>query len=74
MRASEENTAAQSALIAEASPEEVQIEQLIRQRYSMSQETALHRKQLMGILSGEEWTAYCQYVQTCIDAVREAGA
>lgn len=58
-------------LVKESSDEEVQIELLIREKYSMSQETKLHREKLMGILSDETWNEYCNYIQECIDKVRE---
>lgn len=56
------------SLIEEQTPEEVAIELLIRERYSMSQELALHRKAIMG--NSEEWDVYCEYVQECVARVR----
>ena len=61
------------SLIQEASDEEVQIEVLIRERYSMSQELALHRKKAMGIKTNDfkaEWDEYVTYVTECVEAVR----
>ena len=57
------------SLIEEQTQEEVEIELLIRERYSMSQELALHRKAIMG--NSEEWNEYCEYVQSCVKRVRE---
>lgn len=61
-----------AGLVAEKSEEDVRIETLIRTRYSMSMETALHRKKLMGILPDAEWNEYCAFVQECIDEARSA--
>jgi|GEM_PF-5144199 len=69
-RREREALGAKTALIAEASEEETRIELLIREKYSMSRETALHRKKLMGILSDEEWDEYTDYVESCIAEVR----
>ena len=60
-----------SMYVAEESEEDYAIEGYIRQRYSMSKELALHRKQAMGILPEEEWNEYCEYVEECINKVRE---
>ena len=57
-------------LVEEASDEEVNIELAIREKYSMSQELALHRKKLMGVVEPSEWDEYTAYVQECIDKVR----
>ena len=57
-------------LVSEASDEETEIELLIREQYSLSQELALHRKKAMNIVDANEWTAYVTYVQECIDRVR----
>lgn len=59
-------------LVEEASDEEVNIELAIREKYSMSQELALHRKKLMGAVEPSEWDEYTAYVQACIDKVRSA--
>jgi len=59
------------SLVQEATDEEVRIELLIRERYTMSQELSLHRKKLMGTVSKTEWNAYCDYVEDCIRRVRE---
>lgn len=58
------------SLIAESSPEETEIEVLIRRKYSLSQEIALHRKSIMGVCDKSEWDDYCTYVQECIDEAR----
>lgn len=57
-------------LVSEASEEETEIELLIREQYSLSQELALHRKKAMGIVDETEWNNYVAYVQECIDRVR----
>lgn len=57
-------------LVSEASEEETEIELLIRENYSLSQELALHRKKAMGIVDEVEWDKYVTYVQECIDRVR----
>ena len=57
-------------LVEEASDEEVNIELAIREKYSMSQELALHRKKLMGAVEPSEWDEYTAFVQECIDKVR----
>ena len=60
-------------LVEEKNEKDAKIEALIRQEggYSMSQELAIHRKKMMGILPDEEWDRYCAYVQECIGKVRE---
>lgn len=57
-------------LVSEASEEETEIELLIREQYSLSQELALHRKKAMGIVDETEWNDYVAYIQECIDRVR----
>lgn len=57
-------------LVSEASQKETEIELLIREQYSLSQELALHRKKAMGVVDTEEWDAYVTFVQECIDKVR----
>ena len=64
------STALKTHLVSENSNEEVNIELLIRTRYSMSQELALHRKKIMGIVDESEWNEYCSYIQECIEKVR----
>lgn len=59
------------SLVQEATDEEVRIELLIRERYTMSQELSLHRKKLMGTVPKAEWNTYCDYVEDCIRRVRE---
>ena len=58
-------------LVSEASQEETEIELLIRENYSLSQELALHRKKAMGIVDEAEWDTYVTYVQACIDRARD---
>ena len=58
-------------LIEDSCDEDVRIELLIRKRYSLSEELALHRKKIMGVCEWDEWDAYCEYVQGCIARVRE---
>lgn len=59
-------------LVEEQSEEEVRIENLIREKYSLSQELALHRKKAMGSAhySKAEWDEYCSYVEECIERAR----
>ena len=59
-------------LVEEKTNEEIAIELAIREKYSMSQELALHRKKLMDTVDAKEWDEYTAYVQECIDRVREA--
>lgn len=58
-----------TSLVADSSETDTQIEVLIREKYSLSQEIAIHRKHMMGTLSTDKWTEYCSYVQECIDKV-----
>ena len=60
-----------SQLVAEASEEDAKINLLIREKYSMSQELALHRKKLLGTATDEEWQEYNAYVEECIVKARE---
>ena len=60
-----------AGLVKDSSDEDMAIELLIRQRYSMSQETALHRKKLMGTISDDEWNEYVAYIEECKNAVRD---
>lgn len=59
-----------AGLVKDSSDEDMEIEILIRQRYSMSQETAIHRKKLMGTIEDEEWQDYVDYVEACKETVR----
>ena len=59
-----------SSLVKEATDEDIKINSLIRERYSMSQEMALHRKKIMGIINDDEWNAYAVYIALCIEKVR----
>ena len=63
--------ASQSALIAEQTEEKHQINILIRERFSLSQELELHRKKLNGTLPDEEWNDYNTFIEDCIKRVRE---
>lgn len=60
-------------LISEATDEDTAIELLIRDRYSISQELALHRKKLMKTVDAAEWNAYTAYVEECIQRARGGG-
>ena len=59
-------------LVKEANQRDIKIESYIRNGFenhsgiSISQETALHRKKLMGVLSDEEWDNYVDFIQQCI--------
>ena len=68
--ANTKRTAFLSSFVAEQTDEETKIELYIRERYSMSQELALHRKKLMGVLEDGEWDAYCAYIEECIERAR----
>lgn len=60
-----------SQLVAEASEEDAKINLLIREKYSMSQELALHRKKLLGTADDTEWQEYNDFVEDCIKRARE---
>ena len=60
-----------AGLVKDSSDEDMEIEFLIRERYSMSQETAIHRKKLMGTIPEAEWDAYVAFVEECKAKVRE---
>ncbi len=45
------------------------IEQLIREKISLSKELSILRKQAMGVLPIEEWDDYCTFIQECIDKI-----
>ena len=66
----EKETDLKLSLIEEQTDEEVNIELLIRERYSMSQELALHRKKAMNTVDADEWKEYCDYVEECIEKAR----
>lgn len=59
------------SFVKEQSDEEVRIETLIREKYSLSQELALQRKKCMGTVDEAEWAAYCDYVTKCIEEARK---
>lgn len=59
------------SLVSDNSEEDLRIEVLIRETYTLSQELAIHRKKLMGELSDEEWKKYCAFVKECINKARE---
>lgn len=60
-----------SSLVADQTEEETKIELYIREKYSMSQELALHRKKLMGVLSDDEWNGYVAFVEECIERAKK---
>lgn len=60
-----------SKLCAEEDGDNLEIEMLIREKYSMSQEICIHRKKLMGTLEDEEWQEYVSYIEECIKKVQE---
>lgn len=62
------------SLVQEASDKEIEIELLIREKYSMSQELALHRKKAMGTLEKKVWEDYCKYVEECVERIKNKGA
>lgn len=64
-------TALNARFVGEHSLEEINIEELIRENYSLSQEVALHRKKLMGTVDPEEWDEYVAFVEECIAKARE---
>jgi len=53
------------------SEQDMKIEQLIREKYSLSQEIALHRKKLIDAVEPQEWDDYNNYVIECIAKARE---
>ena len=59
------------SFVKEQSDEEVRIETLIREKYSLSQELALQRKKCMGTVDESEWDSYCEYVTKCIEEARK---
>lgn len=58
-------------LIKEATDLEITIEFYIREKYSLSQEVAIHRKKLLGELTDEEWNEYNDFVKDCIERAKE---
>lgn len=60
-----------SSMVKEKTEEDMKINFLIREKYSMSQELALHRKKLLGTATDEEWQEYNDYVEECIVKARE---
>lgn len=63
-------------LVKESSEEDVRIEELIRERYSLSQELAIHRKLLVGVYTANspEVVEYNSYVVDCINQARTENA
>lgn len=59
-----------SSLVDEKTEEEIRIEMLIREKYSISQELCLHREKLMRKVDSDEWNEYTAYVEECIEKVR----
>lgn len=60
-----------SSMVKEKTEEDMKINFLIREKYSMSQELALHRKKLLGTATDDEWAEYNAYVEECIVKARE---
>ena len=58
-------------LIKDNGEEDIEIELLIRERYSLSNELAIHRKKLLGIIEDEEWEEYNTFVLECIEKARQ---
>ena len=56
----------QVALIDEKDNREARIVEAIRTRYTLSEELALHRKKEMGTIDPDEWSAYCDFVESVI--------
>ena len=56
----------QIALIDERDETEARIVTAIRQRYSLSEELALHRKKAMGTVDATEWDEYCAFVESVV--------
>ena len=56
----------QIVLVDETDAREAQIVLKIREQYSLSEELALHRKQMIGALDKKEWDDYVDYVTKCI--------
>ena len=67
----EKKNSADAQFVHEMSEEDQKIQALIRERYSLSQEVALHRKKIMRTVDATEWTDYTHYVEECIAKVRE---
>lgn len=67
----------QVELTKEANSKDIKIEFYIRnglddhEGISMSKETGILRKKLMGILSDEEWNDYTTFIEKCISKVSE---
>lgn len=59
------------SLVSDNLEEDIRIEALIREVYTLSQELAIHRKKLMGELSDDEWEKYYTFVKECINKARE---
>ena len=58
----------------EENEEDAKIVLLIRARYTLSMELALHRKKLVGAVDEDEWNAYQNYVLECIERARASEA
>lgn len=55
----------------EPNEKDAKIVLLIRERYTLSMELALHRKKLVGAVDEDEWNAYQNYVLECIERAKE---
>ena len=66
--------ASRSQYADEPNEEDAKIVLLIRERYTLSMELALHRKKLVGAVDEDEWNAYQNYVLECIERARASEA
>lgn len=64
----------QAVFADEQNEEDAKIVLLIRERYTLSMELALHRKKLVGAVDEDEWNTYQNYVLECIEKVRASEA
>ena len=64
----------QAVFADEQNEEDAKIVLLIRERYTLSMELALHRKKLVGAVDEDEWNTYQNYVLECIERVRASEA
>ena len=67
----EKKNSSDAQYVHEMSDEDTKIQALIREKYSLSMEVALHRKKIMRTVEAAEWTEYTHYVEECIAKVRE---
>lgn len=59
------------SLYGETDEKNDKIVRLIRERYSLSMELALHRKKMVGVVDEDEWDAYQAFVIECIEKVKD---